>query len=166
MPDPELVALCPTDAAALLGRELAAARAAAAGGSLDETMDGYVRALGLALQLGPALTERVLRAVLDDTGILLRRHGPGALAALGPALVDIVDRVEESDSLPETPVMEAWAGVASDLAATIGQLGLALALPPGRRDAVLDTARRRIALLDDATAGLFALPGWLEALTG
>lgn len=164
MPDPEPIALCPTDATALVARELAAAQAAVAGGSLDAALDGHVRVLGLGLQLGPTLAEAVLRAVLDDAHLLLPRHGPEALAALGPALVDVVDRVRESDALPDSPVMEAWADVATDLAAMIGQVGLALTLPPERRSALLDSARRRAALLDDATGGLFALPAWLQAL--
>jgi hypothetical protein len=54
--------------------------------------------------------------------------------------------------------------VAEDVAATIGQVGLALSLPADRRANLLDSARRRVALLDEATGGRFELAKWLELL--
>jgi hypothetical protein len=70
--------------------------------------------------------------------------------------------VEEEDALPETPVMEAWATVAADFGAIVGQLGLALSMPPEGWPALLTTAARRAAMIDDATGGLFDLAGWLS----
>ena len=60
--------------------------------------------------------------------------------------------------------MEAWATVAADLGTLIGQVGLALALPAERRTGMLDNARTRASLLDDATQSLFALTAWLDRL--
>jgi hypothetical protein len=62
--------------------------------------------------------------------------------------------------------MEAWAALVSELGILIGQLGLALSLPAQKRAGMVDSARRRAALLDDATAGRFALVAWLDAVSG
>jgi len=166
MDETEPVALCATDAAILMERELRQAGAAAAAGDVEGVLDGDVRALGLALQLGPGAAGQALRAILDGAAALGRQpQGEEALAALGPALVDVVERVRESEGWPgrlSAAAMEAWASVAEDVAATIGQVGLALSLPAERRTGLLDGARRRAGLLDEATGGGFGLKAWLE----
>jgi hypothetical protein len=159
--DVEAIDLTPAAAAALLRDELARARQAFERGSLDTALDASSRALGLALQLGPAPTEQVLAALLDGAHQLASDHD--ALCRLGPAVVDLVRRVHEAGALPTTPIMEAWATVAADLGTLVGQLGLALALPAERRAALLAQTRARAALLDEATGGTFSLGPWLEA---
>jgi hypothetical protein len=60
--------------------------------------------------------------------------------------------------------MEAWAIIAADLATLIGQLGVALELAPDRRGGMIDNARIRASLLDNATDGLFDLEAWIDDL--
>jgi hypothetical protein len=131
---------------------------------LDTALDAYVRALGLALQLGPAPAEEVLQAVVHAAQLLGQRGDAAALSALGPALVDLVAQVRTAGALPPTAIMEAWATVAADLGTLVGQVGLALALPPERQTGMMDKARARAVLLDDATRALFSLTPWIDRL--
>ncbi|MGD8518734.1 MAG: hypothetical protein PVG54_17340 [Anaerolineae bacterium] len=160
--------LSPVEATALIERELAAARETMGQDGtvpdLDAILDAYHRALGLALQLGPAPAEKVLVHALATARELARHEDAAALSALGPTLVGLVDQVRQSGSLPPTRVMDAWATIASDLGALVGQVGLALALPPERRTGMLDNARTRASLLDDATHGLFEVTAWIDQL--
>jgi hypothetical protein len=130
----------------------------------DAALDGFVGALGLALQLGPAPTERVLRLILDTARELARQSEVDVLSALGPALAGLADQVREAGVLPATPTMEAWATVTTDLGALVGQIGLALTVPTQHGASVLSSARTRAALLDDATGNLFSLASWLDEI--
>jgi hypothetical protein len=60
--------------------------------------------------------------------------------------------------------MEAWATIATDLGALIGQIGIALSISPDHRSDLLDNTRTRAQLLDDATGNLFALTAWIDEL--
>jgi hypothetical protein len=162
MTDPEVVDLTPVEAASLIQGDLARAHEALQLARLDSALDGYTRALGLALQLGPAPTEQVLIAALDAARQLARQQDADGLSSLGPALVDLVAQVRVAGVLPPTTIMEAWATVASDLGMLIGQVGLALAMPSNHGQAMLANARRRALLLEDATGNLFALTAWLD----
>jgi hypothetical protein len=158
------VDLTPPEASAWLDNELAQASEALGAGDLDAALDGYIRALGLALQLGPAPTEQVLVMVLEIAYDLARQQDANSLSALGPALVGLVGQVREAAVLPPTAIMGAWAAVAADLGALLGQLGLALSLPPDHRDDHLDTVRAYATLVDDATHELFSLTTWLDEI--
>ena len=153
--------LTPPEAAALIRREVDVAGQELSDGRLDGGLDGFARALGLALQLGPAPTERVLAAILESARALSMAGDAGALSALGPAIVDLVERVRATGALPATGVMDAWAAVATDMGALIGQLGLTLSIPAGHRPAMMNLARERARLLDDATDERFTLVRWL-----
>jgi hypothetical protein len=131
---------------------------------LSAALDGYVRALGLALQLGPALTEQVLISALGTARGFAEQPDPDGLSALGPALVDLVDQVRRAGALPRTPIMEAWATVASDLGALIGQVGLALTIAPDHRNGMIENARAHASLLDDVTGQIFALTAWIDQI--
>jgi hypothetical protein len=155
------VDLTPHEAAARLQEELAWAGQALAGQGTDAALDGYVRALGLALQLGPAAVEMALAAVLDGAGCLLGAGDTDGLCALGPAVAGTVAQVQEAGVLPATPAMAAWAAVAGDLGALLGQVGLAQALPVERRGGMWRQAWARAALLDEATGALFGLADWM-----
>lgn len=164
MTSPQTVDLTAVEAAALLHEELTRASEALHNGSMDAILDGYVCALGLALQLGPAPTERVLTNILDTARQLAHRHDAPGLSALGPALVALVNQVREAGALPSTTIMQAWATVTADLGTLIGQVGLALTIAPDRRESMINNARTRAALLDDATNNLFALVAWLDEI--
>lgn len=161
---PQPMDLTITEAVDLILRELECAGNVLEGADLDSALDAYVRALGLALQLGPAPTEQVLSAILDTARQLSCQREAEALSALGPAIVDLMARVCEVGALPATPAMQAWANVAYDLGALIGQVGLALGLAPTHRDGMLDSARSRAILLDGATGNLFSLTSWIDGL--
>jgi hypothetical protein len=156
------VDLTPAQAAELLHAELSQASEALHAGELDAAFDGYVRALGLALQLGPAPTEQALTAVLQAGRTLVQRQQAMGLSTLGPAVVDLVNQVRRAGVLPHTAVMDAWATVSADVGSLIGQVGLALVLPHDHRAGMARSARARAATLDDATGALFDLAGWLE----
>jgi hypothetical protein len=177
------VDLTPLQAANLIGSELSQAENALEARKFDAAIDGYIRALGLALQLGPAPTEQVLDGVLHAARILVLSVNSGAsrsaemsgsmddrntvsssLAALGPAIVALVTQVRNADALPATGVMEAWATVASDLGALIGQVGLALDIAANHRSGMMDNAIARAKILDEATGNRFALGAWVEAM--
>jgi hypothetical protein len=162
MTTPKAVDLTPAKANERIQQELSEASAALRTKDLEDALGAYTRALGLALQLGPAPTERVLLGALRAARTLAQEQDANGLSALGPALVSLVAQVREADALPPTAVMEAWATVASDVGALIGQIGLALSIAPNHRRAMMDSARSRAALLDDATDSLFALTAWLD----
>jgi hypothetical protein len=158
------VHLAPAEASALIQGELERARECLDRGRREPALDGYVRALGLGLQLGPAATELVLTAVLDAARDLASRLDAQGLSALGPSLVDLVDRVVDTGVLPATPVMQAWATFAHDLCGLLGQVGLALAIPSRHRIGMLENARARAVALDESTNELFAVAEWIDAL--
>jgi hypothetical protein len=164
MTTPQEIDLAPTEAARRIQKELERASDDLRTDDFGSAFDGYVRALGLALQLGPALSERVLVAVLDAAQELASRKHAEGLSTLGPAMIDLVAQVRAAGALPPTSVMEAWATIASELGALIGQIGLALAMPSDHREGMVENARTRAALLDDATRELFALTHWLDQL--
>ena len=155
--------LTPAEAAGFLDRETKEAGAAWRAGAYDSAIDGYTRAMGLALQLGPAPAEQVLTAILHTTCDLESSEKAEALATIGPALVDLVHQVRRAGALPATRVMEAWAELTVDAGALIGQVGLAYSLPPERRREITTNARTRAALLDDASDGALDLGSWLDA---
>ena len=164
MTSPRSVELTAFEATNLLHRTLVEADQALQEGSTVESFDSYVSALGLALQLGPAPTEKAILAVLGAVKRLAQQQDAPGLCTLGPALVDLVDQTRTAGALPPTPIMETWAIVVSDLGSLAGQVGLALAIPPQRRSEMIGNARARAALLDDATGGLFALTEWLDSI--
>jgi len=161
---PETVDLTPAQAVDRIRQELDHAEEALHGPVPAEALDGYVRALGLGLQLGPAPTQEVLVAILAGARALAKLQDAETLSALGPALVDLVGQVRDAGALPPTGVMDAWATVAADIATLVGQVGLALTLAPDHRPGMLDNARTRARLLDEATGGLFALTPWFDQL--
>ena len=163
MPLPETLELTPQQAASLVGEQLAAAHRDLPD-NLDAALDRYVAALGLALQLGPKPAEQVVSAVLGAAYQLARRQDAEGLSALGPALVDLVRQVREAGALPMTAVMDAWAALAEEVGALVGQVGLAFALPEDRRQGMLDGVQARALLLDDASGGLFDVSGWIASL--
>jgi hypothetical protein len=158
----QTLGLTPAEAAGRIEIELAQAGASLHARNLDLALDGYVHALGLALQLAPAPTEWVLAAILQAARELALGADANGLSTLGPALVDLVMQVRDANALPPTSTMDAWAAVAADLGTLIGQVGLALSIPPDHRASMMDNARTRAALLDDATGGRFALTAWLD----
>jgi hypothetical protein len=164
MNPPLAVDLPPTQAANMLRGELARAGRALQTAELDASMDNYVRALGLALQLGPAAADEVLFGIFQAACELARRHDADSLSTLGPAVVSLVSQVREAGALPSTPIMKAWAIVAADLGMIIGQVGLALSITPEHGSAILDSALARAEFLDDATRSRFALTNWVQGL--
>jgi hypothetical protein len=164
MTTPTAIDLTPAEASGQIKTELEQARNAVETRDLDAALDGYVHALGLALQLGPALTEQVLIAALDTARAFAEQGYADGLAALGPALVDLVRQVRRAGVLPPTPIMDAWATVASDVGSLIGQVGLALTIAPDHREGLIRNARTRAFLLDEATGKLFALAAWIDQI--
>jgi hypothetical protein len=162
MTKPQELELKLTEAASLIGAELTLAEEALLEGKVDAGLDGYVRALGLALQLGPASADQAMTSVLRAARNLASRQDASGLSALGPALVGLVNQMRDTDAVPATAVMEAWARFFEGLGALIGQVGLALAIPSGHRRGMMANARSHATLLDDATAGRFALAAWLD----
>jgi hypothetical protein len=155
--------LTPAEAAGFVDKESAEAGGAWRAGAFDSAIDGYARALGLALQLGPAAAEQVLAAIVHTSRGLESSEEAEALAMLGPALVDLVLQVRQASALPATRVMEAWAELTLDVGALIGQVGLAYSLPLERRREITTNARTRATLLDDASNGALGLGSWLDA---
>jgi hypothetical protein len=60
--------------------------------------------------------------------------------------------------------MDTWAALVSQLGTFIGQVGLALSIPPQRRSEMLGNARIHATLLDDATEDRFSLAAWLDSI--
>jgi hypothetical protein len=164
MTSPEAIELTPPEATARVHQELRRASEKLRAGDLEPALDAYAHALGLALQLGPAPTEKVLLATLDAAHKLARRQDAEGLSVFGPALVNLVAQVRHAGALPSTTVMSVWASVATDVGALIGQVGLALAIEPDHRRGIMDNARVRAALLDDATGSHLALKSWIDQL--
>lgn len=160
MSEPQSIELTAAQAASLVQDELQAAALAFQAAELDAACDASVRALGLALQLGPAAAENVLRTILDGARDMARREDATGLATLGPALAGLVDQVRAAGALPANPIMEAWAAVGSEVGAMLGQWGIALSLPAEQRHGLLGQLRARAALLDAATNSLFRLASW------
>jgi hypothetical protein len=144
--------------------ELSLVAQALQAGDPEVVIDGHVRALGLALQLGPVPAQEIITALLYTVSELARHREGDILAMLGPALVGLVDQINEAGALPSMPGMAAWAAVASDLGSLVGQIGLVLALPPSGRAAMLNLARRRALLLDEATNGILELEAWYQEI--
>ncbi len=162
MKSPQPVSLSLIEVARWIDAELKLAGNAFQAQDLDGALDAFARALGLALQLGPAATERVLAAILHSAQELAQQQNADGLCALGPTLVEVVMQVRQAGALPPTSVMEAWATIAADLGALVGQVGLVLAIAPDHRQAVVHQAYARAALLDDATGSLFGLTSWID----
>jgi hypothetical protein len=161
---PESIDLTPAQAGEWLHKRLERATDALQAGDPSTALDGYVSAVGLALQLGPAPAQMALTATVEAAYTWAHLEDASALSALGPALVDLVTQVRDSDALSPTPVMEAWLAVTSELGALVGQVGLALSLPPAHRAGMLSSAHARAVLLDAATSNLFSLIHWIKDL--
>lgn len=164
MTSPQPIELTAAQAVSLVTAELQTAGLALQASELDPALNAYVRALGLALHLGPAPAEEVPNSILDGARAIAGRGDAEGLATLGPALAGLVDEVREAGALPASPVMEAWAAIATDIGAILGQWGLALSLPAERRQGLQLTMHSRAALLDAATDGLFGLAAWPELM--
>ena len=164
MTSPQTVEVTPDQATAMIREKLAQAAKILETGCLDAALDRYTDALGLGLQLGPGPIQEVLTAILDTYRTLASKQDERGLSALGPALVALVGQVRDAGVLPGTAVMDAWAIIARDVATLIGQLGVALELAPDRRGDMMDNARLRASLLDNATDGLFGLVAWIDDL--
>ena len=104
MTTPEAIDLTPTEATARVHQSLDRASERLRIGDLEPALGAYARALGLALQLGPAPTEKVLLATLDAAHRLARRQNAEGLSALGPTLVGLVSQVRDTGALPPTAV--------------------------------------------------------------
>jgi hypothetical protein len=162
MTEPTEIELTPEDAASRVAAELSLAGEALQEGSVNTALDGYVLALGLALQLGPASTGQAVSSILQAARVLASQQNAPGLSALGPALAGLVSQMREAEAVPATSIMEAWAGFVEGLGALIGQIGLALALPSDHRGGMIANARSHALLLDDATAGCYSLTKWLD----
>ena len=162
MTSPKTMELSPIEASELIQHELKEAHRAFHTGDLESALDRFVGVLGLALQLGPAATERALAEVMAAAREMARQQNANALSALGPALVGLTNQVRKEAALPPTAVMEAWAAVASGLGTIFGQLGLALTMAPDHRSAMMANTHTRSVLLDDATGNLFGLADWIN----
>ena len=162
MTSPQTIELSPTQASELIQHELQEAHHAFHTEDLESALDRFVKALGLALQLGPAATERALAEVMAAAREMARQQNANALSALGPALVGLTNQVRKEAALPPTSVMEAWAAVASGLGTIFGQLGLALTMAPDHRSGMMTNTHTRAILLDDATGNLFGLADWIN----
>jgi hypothetical protein len=165
MPEPVELELTAAKASAHVAGELSLAEAALQEGKTDEALDGYVRALGLAVQLGPASTGHAVRCVLLAAHELAKGQDAAGLSALAPALVGLVDQMREAEAIPGTAVMDAWARFIEGLGAMIGQVGLALALPSGHQSGMMASARSHASLLDEATDEQFSLVAWLDEVS-
>ena len=158
----QTIELSPAEASELIQQELQEAHHALHTADLKHALDRFVSALGLALQLGPAATERVLADVMAAAREMARQQNASALSALGPALVGLINQVRKETALPPTAVMEAWAAAASGLGTIFGQLGLALTIAPEHRSGMMTNSYARAMLLDDATGNLFGLTDWIN----
>jgi hypothetical protein len=154
------------EAARLVERELQAARDSLHSSQMDVAQDRFVGALGVALQLGPGAVVRVLLELMRALRELTPSADTETLSTLGPALVLVVSQVQENGALPPSKVMEAWATVASDVGALIGQVGLALSIESDRRRGMMANARNRAATLDEATGSRFAVTAWIDQTLG
>jgi hypothetical protein len=161
-----IVELDATEASKQIGQTLQQTHHALQSKDTEGALDGLVGALGLALQLGPAATVRVLIEAVTVAREMAQRQDADAISALGPALVALTNQVREAGALPGTPVMEAWAAVAAGLGALLGEVGLLLTMDPSRRSTMMMNASIRAALLDDASHERLGLGAWLDELAG
>lgn len=164
MSEPQELELTPVGAASLLTTELSLAEEALLEGRVDAALDGYVRAMGLALQLGPASTGQAVTFVLQAAHSFASQEDAASLSALGPALVGLISQMREAGAVPATAIMEAWAQFVDSLGALIGQIGLALTLPSDHRSGMMANARSHAALLDEATEDRFSFTAWLDKM--
>ena len=165
MISPQMVELSAFEASERIQHTLQQARNALYRNDLNATLDGLIGALGLALQLGPSATARVLTEIGTVAGEMARQRDATGLSALGPAVIELVSQVREAEALPNTKIMEAWAEVTSDLGALFGEIGLVMAIAPSRRSDLMANAAIRARLLDDATGNTFELVNWLEEVS-
>lgn len=166
MSKPQPIELTPVEAARLIEHDLRAAEECLRGSQMDAAQDNLVSALGLALQLGPVPVNRVLLSVMQTIREPALCTDSETLSTLGPALVHVVNQVQDAPALPSTRVMEAWATIASDVATIIGQVGLALSLESESRKGMMANARVRAAALDQATGTRFAMTDWIDQISG
>ena len=166
MISPKAVEISAVEASGQIRQALQRAKLALDADDHETALDSLVSALGLALQLGPAATEQVLTETVTAARQMARQRDADALSALGPALVGLANQVRDTDTLPKTAVMEAWAGVASGLGMLFGQLGLALTIVPEHRSGMMTNASTRASLWDNATGNLFELASWLDEMRG
>ncbi len=164
MISPRVIELDATEASEQIGQTLQQSHHALQSRDIESALDGFVSALGLALQSGPEATAKVLDEAVAAAREMARQQDADALSALGPALVALINQVRDAGALPRTRVMEAWAVVASGLGALLGELGLLLSMPPNRRSSMMANASTRAACLDDATGDLFGLGDWLDEI--
>lgn len=164
MAEPQDLKLTAAGAASFLTEQLSLAEKAIQQDRLDAALDSYVRALGLALQLGPASAEQAVSSILEAARELASRQYASSLSALGPALVGLIQQMEDVEALPATATMQAWARFVEGLGALIGQLGLVQSLPTENRSGMLASAHAHAALLDDVTADRFRLTEWVDGI--
>jgi hypothetical protein len=164
MTQPRSVELTPEEAATLIHNELARASAAFRAGNQETGLSACTSALGLGLQLGPSPAGQILLSLLEEAHSLALRREAATLSALGPALIRLVADVRNAGALAPDSSMVAWANVAEEVGALVGQVGLVLTVEPQGRAGMLAAARRRAERLDEAMRDLFDLVGWLESM--
>lgn len=162
MTDPQQLELTPAAAARFVTAELSLAKKMLLEEKVDAALDSYVRALGMALQLGPAPTDEAVTSILQAAQHLTSHEDAVSLSALGPALVGLVNQMRIANAVPVTAVMEAWAQFLEGLGALIGQIGLAMAVPGGHGSGMMANARSHAELLDDASGSRYALAAWID----
>jgi hypothetical protein len=159
---PQMVEMSAFEASEQIQQRLRQADRALCSNDIDRAIDGLTGALGLALQLGPAATERVLTEAIAAAREMAWKRDAYALAALGPAVAGLANQVRESGALPNIKVMDAWVEVTSGLGALFGEIGLGMTLAPSRRSGLIANAAIRARSLDDATGNTFVLANWLD----
>ncbi len=159
---PQIVELSAGEASEQIQQTLEQAHGALYSNDLDKALDGLTGALGLALQLGPAATERVLTEAVAAAREMASKRDAYALSALGPAVVGLANQVRQAGALPNGKVMEAWTEVTFGLGALFGEIGLVMAIAPSRRSGLITNAAIRAHSLDDATGNTFELANWLD----
>jgi hypothetical protein len=160
-----MIEMSPNEASELIRQDLREARHDFQTANLESALDRFVRALGLALQLGPAATERVLAAVMATAREMAKQRNANALSALGPSLVGLTTQVREEAALCPTAAMEAWSAVISGVGTLLGQLGLALTIAPDHRSAMMTHTHTHARILDDATGNRFGLADWIDQIS-
>jgi len=131
-------------------------------GDTAAALDRFVELLGLALQVGPESAMSTLHAIVGAARDSVGRGQADLLAALGPALADLVSRLRHSQAAPSTPEMDAWCTAAEEVGALIGQVGLLLDVRPDGRSGLLALVRTRGLLLEEATGGLLGVTDLLN----
>jgi len=82
---PQTIELSPAEASELIQHELQEAHHAFHTADLESALDRFVSALGLALQLGPAVIERVLTEVMAAAREMARQQNANSGYDLWPA---------------------------------------------------------------------------------